>query len=87
MDKLALAHSNKKFINFWKSTKNTSVRSGLPVSVDDQCEQINAAELFKEYFTVKSVIHDISVLTAEVIGNLRDVHFTAKQVGDVIHKM
>ncbi|KAI8439007.1 hypothetical protein MSG28_011306 [Choristoneura fumiferana] len=90
MDKIALAHNNKRFKDFWKGTRDLNMRPGLPVSVEGSAEHENIAELFKEHFIVKSLLEARpapGVVEAGAARAERVTYFTAKEIRMVINKM
>lgn len=92
MDKLALAHKNKQFRDFWKGTKQLNVKPGLPESVGGKSDCVEIAELFREHFSVKSLLHPNQSVEGErevmsATGANRTAYITAKQINMVISSM
>lgn len=91
MDKLALAHKSKKFKDFWKGTRQVNVKPGLPASVEGKSDCSEIAELFREHFTVKSLLNVKSAMEGGrgvvATGDSLTEFVTAKQVNTVINTM
>ncbi|XP_022832297.1 uncharacterized protein LOC111360568 [Spodoptera litura] len=71
MDALAAKHSNGDFRGFWKSTGRFNARSGLPVSVEGVSDSVAIANLFRDQFTVKSLLDPRDVDSGAERNNLR----------------
>lgn len=88
MDLMAKHHHNKDFPNFWKTTNKTSAKPGIPVSVDGFSSPTDIANMFRDYFSVKSPLGPPGrVVGAGTHGPAISTVITAKDVRLAINKM
>ncbi|XP_063389871.1 uncharacterized protein LOC134675536 [Cydia fagiglandana] len=88
LDRLASYHGKNDFRNFWKSTNRLNYRPGLSVSIENETNPVKIANLFMNYFSVKSPLS--AEPRREVVGSAGSVcttKITANQVNKAIKNM
>lgn len=89
MDILAEHYSKNNFSSFWKSTNKLKNRPGLPASVNGVSDSKAIAELFKNYFAIKSLITNVPKEVHDIKKHCKDLgeRFSAKVIKKTISSM